>query len=40
MLGPMESWRIDQALDPTGAGPRDIHLNPADLAVFVCFHWR
>ena len=35
----MESWWIDQSLHPAGARPRNIHLNPADLAVFVCFHW-
>jgi hypothetical protein len=39
IFGPMESWWIDQSLDSAGACPRYIHLDRADLAVLVCFHW-
>src|SRR5580700_261639 len=39
IFSPMKSWWIDESLDSASARPRNIHLNPADFTVFVCFHW-
>jgi ribosomal protein S18 acetylase RimI-like enzyme len=38
VLGPSESWRVDDALHAAGAGAGDVELHIHDFAVLRAFH--